>query len=357
MDLTSVRRFWSVFALSALLMAVPAAAAYAQTAEPAGEEEAAAASTPAGAQEEAAASAPAGAQEEAATAVAAPQEEADISVQQTVQEEAGRRIEEKRNLLITEAISAMEATERALQALDEGNTQPALEALALATGKLELVVTRDPQLALAPVEVAVYRRDILADLRTIREARAAIEELVADGQLQRVRPLIRDFGSEIVIETTNLPLATYPEAIKLATLRIDQGDIEGAKRILTTALSTLVITESVMPLPIVRAEALLQEAEAALNEPATATAAASEEAQTVSESLPLAPAEYIEAARRELELAEALAYGADHDYADLRENLEELEKRVEQEQETGSLFRTITENFDKLRSRIFGAET
>lgn len=273
------------------------------------------------------------------------------SVEGSVQEEAGRQLSEKRQRLISDAVAALDETEKALIALDEENTDEALEALAVATGKLELIVTRDPDLALAPVAVDLISHDVLADVETIRATRETIEDLVDDGEIQKARPLMRDFASELVISTSNLPIATYPDAIKLATAMIDDGDIDAAKRTLRTALATLVVTETVIPLPILRAELFISAAEAALGESGTAEASdASEEAEM------LEPADYVEAARTELEIAEALGYGVEEDYAALRDDLRELDEKIEAEQDTGGIFDTIADSFSDLRGRIFGED-
>lgn len=175
--------------------------------------------------------------------------------------------------------------------------------------------------------------------------------MIDEGEIQKARPLIRDFASELIIETASLPLATYPAAIKLATAMIDAGDTQGAKRTLQTALATLVVIEHVIPLPILRAELLLAEAQSGLE----ATEAATEEQQSEGASV-TEPADYVEAARRQLEIAEALGYGVDSDYADIRETLEQLDEKMETKQDTGGIFRTLVRNFAELRARIFGED-
>lgn len=72
-------------------------------------------------------------------------------VQDSVQDEASRQLDEKRKALLADAAAALAETEKALEALDGDDSWKALESLALATGKLELIVARDPELALAPV--------------------------------------------------------------------------------------------------------------------------------------------------------------------------------------------------------------
>ncbi|MGS8570856.1 YfdX family protein, partial [Salmonella enterica subsp. enterica serovar Braenderup] len=60
---------------------------------------------------------------------------------------------------------------------------------------------------------------------------------------------------------TNIPLASYPAAVKAVVPLIDQGKIEEAKAALQSALNTLVEERSVLPLPVLRAKLLLKRAE------------------------------------------------------------------------------------------------
>lgn len=271
------------------------------------------------------------------------------TVQDSVEQEADRQLDRKREKLVADAVTALDETEKALGALKDGETDKPLDSLALATGKLELIIARDPDLALAPVAVDLITRDVLGDLKTIRATRETIEDLVDDGKIQEARPLMRNFGSELVIETTNLPLATYPEAIKVATAMIDDGDVDGAIATLETALTTLIVSDSAIPLPILRAETFIEEARAALQTDREGDGAAEGD-----RDIARSPEDYIDAARHELEVAEALGYGADEDYADLRDTLEHLEDKIARDQETGGLFATIAEKLSALRDRIFG---
>jgi hypothetical protein len=60
---------------------------------------------------------------------------------------------------------------------------------------------------------------------------------------------------------TELPLATYPAAIRAVAPLIDAGKTAEAEAALYAALNTLVIETYVVPLPRVRAQAMLREAE------------------------------------------------------------------------------------------------
>lgn len=116
-----------------------------------------------------------------------PQEQspATRSVQAQVDEKAQGKASEKRKQIIADAGTAIEETERALQALEDKDTQAALEALETATGKLELILARDPALGLAPIDVEVTTHDLLAEPDTVKAMIHDAEEYLEDGEIQR----------------------------------------------------------------------------------------------------------------------------------------------------------------------------
>ena len=74
-----------------------------------------------------------------------------------------QQMAEKRKQITAEAMAAVGETRNALKALDEGKKDEALAALEKTTGKLELILARDPQLTLAPTNVSEITTSIMAD--------------------------------------------------------------------------------------------------------------------------------------------------------------------------------------------------
>ncbi|MDH3491528.1 MAG: YfdX family protein [Gammaproteobacteria bacterium] len=68
----------------------------------------------------------------------------------------------------TKAVQAEVQAEANIQT--EERVDDALEALAVATGKLELIVARNPELALAATDVSITTHDIFASAEAIRAA-------------------------------------------------------------------------------------------------------------------------------------------------------------------------------------------
>ena len=128
--------------------------------------------------------------------------------------------------------------------------------------------------------------------------------------------LLEGLASETVISVSNIPFATYSVAIKQAVKLIDDGKQDEAKRVLQTALNTLVITNITIPLPIVATQQLLQEAEK-LAEKADRK---EDENKRLTELLTVA--------HNNLEFAEALGYGTKKDFKDLYDQLDEIKDKT-----------------------------
>jgi hypothetical protein len=238
------------------------------------------------------------------------------SVQPQVEEASTDKAAEKRAKITAEAVAAVNETEKALKALKENKPDEALAALEKATGKLELILARDPGLALAPVDVEVVTYDLLASLDTVKAMIDEAEDYLEDGEIQKARPLVENLASEIQIRTTSIPLVTYPDAIKAVTPLIDEGKIDEARAGLQAALSTLVVSTDVMPLPMLRADWLLQDAEALVEK----------EQRTEDEDRTLG--ELLQEARNQLKLAALLGYGTQESFDPIYAQLDEIEAKI-----------------------------
>jgi hypothetical protein len=239
------------------------------------------------------------------------------SVQGKVQSITEDKTSEKRQKIINEAVTAINETKNALAALDAKKKEEALAALAKAVGQLEVIIAREPELALAPIDVRVTTHDLYASLKTIELAKKEAEELLEDGKVQKARVLLQDLASEIVISVANLPLATYPDAIKAVTPLIDENKFDKAKAALQAALNTVVVTNHVIALPVIRAEHMLREAEKL----------AEKEKRTEKDNKLLS--DLLENSRQQLEIAAALGYGDKKEYKNFYQQIEEIQKKTD----------------------------
>jgi hypothetical protein len=265
------------------------------------------------------------------------QSEVSQSVQPKVDQQTAEAAAEKRKKLFADATAALAETKKALKALENKKTDEALKALAEVTGKLDLIVAHDRKLALTPVDMEVLTYDLLTNLDTIREVIKQAKGYLDDGEIQKARPLIARLASEIQFRTYHIPLATYPAAIKAIAPLIDAGKIEEAKAGLQAALNTLVVTtDDVIPLPKLRAEHMLKQAQDLAEKNARST----EEEKKLANNL--------HAAREQLQLAELLGYGKQKDYKPMYEQIREIEKKSAGGKSGTGWFDTLKQNLSDL---------
>jgi hypothetical protein len=259
------------------------------------------------------------------------------SVEPQVQSEVGRMEAEKRASLLKDAQAALEETQNALTALGKGDKNAALAALERASGKLDLVVSRDPKMALAPVDVTVSLLDLYATPDTVRAVVKEGKDALSNNRVQEARRLVSNLASEADINVVEIPLATYPAAIKAVSPLIDAGKTQEAKGALEAALNTLVIDTYVVPLPSVRAQAMLRQAE----ELASKNNRQQEDNQKV-HSL-------IEATRTEIQLAETLGYGTKDNYKPLYAELDDIQKKTRNGESGKGLFARMEQSLKKFK--------
>lgn len=242
-----------------------------------------------------------------------------------------------RSKMIAEAVTALQETQNALLAIDRNQRHQALEALARATGKLEILLAREPRLALAPVDVTVITRDVVGNQRTLETVRERAEEALEKGRLQDARRLISDLASETALQVSHLPLATYPAALKSAAAQLERNQSELAKATLQAALNTVVVQETIFPLPLHRAEINLKQAKRL----------AEKSGRTETESRTLAS--LLDRARQEIRFGQALGYGADGEMQQLLAEVDQIEAKTRDRKSGRGFFDRIDGLFDKAR--------
>ena len=239
------------------------------------------------------------------------------------------------NQLVKEAINAIRYTQDALIYLNGKNVEKAKEAIKKAIAELSDVLNRPNAPYLLPVDFSIEAYQFAGDLKTIKEAVAKAKLLVAENKLPEAREVLNTLRDEIVIKTTNLPLATYPAALNLALKYINEGKIKEAKDVLAMALSTLVEIDTIIPIPLVKAEQLIIAASKVVKK---------DKNQAI---------KYLEEAKHQLILAEALGYTSKSDttYKMLEDAIKNLEKEIRANHKTESLFERLIEKIKEFKEK------
>jgi hypothetical protein len=228
---------------------------------------------------------------------------------------------EAEQTLNQDAIAAVQQTEKAIQAISQNKRDDALAAIEQATGKISILLARNPTSALIPVDVQVVAIEAAPeDIKAIDQRIQQATDAMKQKDLPVARLLLASLVSELRIQTTNLPLATYPGALQQAARLLDQGKNQDAGKVLLTALNTLTFVDHIIPLPLILAQAAIDQANA------------QRQNKDVAQTL-------LQTARNELNRSKHLGYMTDDsEYKALDDEISNLQKQIKGPSDTTALF-------------------
>lgn len=148
-----------------------------------------------------------------------------------------------------DAVAAIDQTRSAIDAIAANKKSDALAAIEAATGKINILLARNAAAALIPVASEVDVIDAAPlDEKAIQTLDHGVSDAVKAKDYPTARLILYSLMSEIRVRIYNLPLATYPTALKDAARLLDQGQNDQASQTLLTALNTLTVIEKVTPM-------------------------------------------------------------------------------------------------------------
>ncbi len=261
------------------------------------------------------------------------------SLDARVQAELAEAILKQKEEMTKEALGTISQTTSILRDIDSGDTVNAIKRGKELIGALEVLLAKDPSLALLPVDVSYENEALVADIGTVKGIVKMAETAMEAGYYQEARELLKDLKSEMVVNTFYIPTATYPQALKAAVIMLEEGKTEEAKNLLISTLNTIVIEKNAIPIPVLKAEQMV--IEAALVD--------AKDHEHVSKVLNL-----LNNADYQLKLAEALGYGKrDKEFAALATAIDELKASVEKKQDSSGKFNDLKEKIKSFRERLF----
>lgn len=244
--------------------------------------------------------------------------------------------EEKMAKYSKEAVDAIKAVDEAITLLDKGKKDEAIKKLEIASGKLEIAMAAEPSLELVPLATDVFTYDLITSPKQVKADLDAVDDLIDDGDVQTARELLNRLHSEIVTETTFLPVATYPDAIKRAVKEINANQSKKARETLLVAMDSLIEEAVVTPLPIVLAHGAIKGAE---------------QAQKTEKDKALRDLDY---AAEQIETAKALGYFFDDkaEYKEINKTIKNLRHAVKGKSKTEKLFDDAKNTTKKLLDKF-----
>ncbi|BCD59280.1 MULTISPECIES: YfdX family protein [unclassified Nitratiruptor] len=243
--------------------------------------------------------------------------------------------EQKELKIVQEAVDAVALTNKVLAELEKGNKDKAIKDLEDAIGKLEVVLSAPNAPALIPIDSAIEVVDFPGTLQDIKTAIISAKALLAQNKIQEARAILDTLRSEIVLKVVNLPLASYPAALKLAAKFLHENRINEAKNVLNQALATFVEVDVVTPIPLLQAIHLV------------------EVAKDVAKKDKKKALEMLDEAKRDLKKAEALGYTSDSDttYKMLEDMIAKVEKEVKGKNKAEKLFEELLEKLKEFKEK------
>jgi len=224
--------------------------------------------------------------------------------------------------IVKEAVEAVALTQQTLIQLSKNKKDEAIKTLEKAIGKMEVVLSHPNAPALLPLDASVVVSEFTGSAYDVENAVITSIALMQNRRIQDARVIVQTLKDEIDLITINMPLASYPSALKLAAKFLHEGKVAEAEHVLAAALNTFVEVDLVTPLGIVEAQELI--------------AAASKVAKT-DKTLALA---HLEAAKAALKKAEALGYTSTSDttFKMLNDAINKIEKEIRGKNEAAKLF-------------------
>jgi hypothetical protein len=246
-----------------------------------------------------------------------------------VKNAASMEIAKHRKTLVKEAVIANDEILHAIFNLEKKDTKRAFDMLGKADGQLNILLARAPKLKLAPIDVRASITDIDVSPEKIQKAVKDAKDALDDGHIQTARTLLAPLASEMHIDTDYLPLETYPDAIKIASREIQASKLEDAEATLADALSSIVTSEEVIPLPPLKAQGDILKAEKLQKQ--------GKDKQAVLSML--------DNADQELADAKALGYGS---YQQLRKEIASIKNKVDGGSKETDLFEHLKKRFEDI---------
>jgi len=237
--------------------------------------------------------------------------------------------------IIKEAVESIKLVGDVLVQLNQNKKDEAIKTLEKAIGKIEVVLSNPKAPALLPIDSRVVVQEFAGSAYDVQTAVITAEALLNKKRVQDARAIITHLVDEIDFSTINLPLATYPVALKEAAKYLHDNKVEQAKVVLAQTLSTFVNVTTVTPIGILEAQSLI--------------AAASKIAKT-DKNLALS---HLAQAKEALKKSEALGYTSRSDttYKMLNDAISKVEKEIKGKNKAEKLFEDLIAKLKEFKEK------
>ncbi len=250
-----------------------------------------------------------------------------------------KEIATRQSKVSDEAFTVLGDTRKLLDLIQSGKKEDAIDFGHKLIGKLEVLLTKNPSLSFIPVNADYKVNELVTDINTVRKIVEKAKEAMNEGYYQEAQKILESLHSEIVINSYYLPTATYPDAIKVAVALLEENKQDDAAAVLQSVMGTIIIENTVLPLPVLKAEQMIKEA-------SNTDAKDHTNADKVLNLL--------DNAKYQLSLAEEMGYGKqDKEYKGLLDDIKALKKSVKSKSDSKNAFDSLKVRVKKFKDRLF----
>jgi tetratricopeptide (TPR) repeat protein len=243
----------------------------------------------------------------------------------------------KESKLIKEALNSLKLASSALVKLQKNKSAEAKKDIELALGKLESTLVAKDAPKLLPIDQRVVVKNYVGSVDDIEKALKQVGKLLREKRVQEAQTLLSTLQSEIEVTVVNLPLVTYPDALKLASKFIIEDKPQKAQEVLKVALNSFSEVVEIVPLPIINALKLIDVAKAVSKD-------------DKSEAL-----KYLSSANDELKKAELLGYISESatTYKELHKLIDSVKEEIKGKNKAEKMFENLGKKLNEFKSKIF----
>ncbi len=249
---------------------------------------------------------------------------------------ATKKAQDSRVNLVQEALESLKFSAKALSELNGNKLDDAKKDIQLALGKLESILTAKDTPKLLPIENRILVKNFIGTSDDVKKIIEDVKKLLDNGKVQEAGELLISLQSEIDVTVVSLPLASYPDALKLASKYLLEKHPAKAKHVLEIALNTFEQDEHIIPIPLINALELVN----------VASHIAKNDKEQALKHLALA--------KDDLKKAELLGYvsSSTTTYKQLEELIEKTEKEVKGPNKAEKLFKELGEKIKEFKEKI-----
>ncbi|MBN2639293.1 MAG: YfdX family protein [Bacteroidales bacterium] len=253
-----------------------------------------------------------------------------------VQEQAQVEIKKQQAYFKKDALNCITETNETLKALASGNLKAAKEQVLQAISDAQKVEKDFPDINYVPVNISVSSSDFVSTMQQVDKLLTESRLAMKKGYYQQASELLNQMKSEIDITTVNMLFGSYPEKLEEVEALLDNNKINDAENVLYGLLNSLQIKQTILPIPVLRAEAMIAQ---------SAVSFATNKATSVN---------LLKNADYQLQLAEAMGYGNfDKEYVLLSKQIRNIVQEIQEGKNTQSEFLALHNNVDQFKSRLF----